>query len=225
MNEFTAFRTIGATAIQQRVDPGALRQYLRAHTAEVHGRLDARFGDFSGSQIIQSYHRFIRMNLLAHHGVAAFFEIVGAAETVPDAAEAALKQAIETGLNHLEDDCAAMQLDCPPARGFALAPCGTSEMAGLAYVLEGSRLGARFIYRRLEKSGLVGKHEGEVSSSYLRSTFDGEDRETGAFDIIGGMEEAVIEEQALRAALATFALFERSLDRVVAHEGGKEPVQ
>ena len=225
MNEFAASRTIGTTAIQQGADPGALRQFLRAHTAEVHERLDARFGDFAGPQTVPSYQRFIRMNLLAHHGLAAFFEVVGVAETVPDAAEATLIQSIESSLNHLEDDCAAMQLNCPPTRGFALAPCEISELAGLAYVLDGSRLGARFIYRRLEKSGLVGEDESEVSSRYLRSTFEEKDRAPGAFDIISRMEDAVVEERALTAALSTFTLFERSLDLVVAHEDGKEPVR
>ncbi len=225
MNEFAALNTIDTTAIPPGIESTALRRFLRAHTAEVHGRLDASFGDFSGAEIVANYHRFVQMNLLAHHGLAAFFEVVGAADTVSEAADAALKQSIEFSLTCLEDDCATMALDCPPAHGFDLSPCEISEMAGLAYVLDGSRLGARFIFRRLEKAGLLGDGDVAVSSRYLRSSFDGHGRGPLAFDVISQEEDSVIEERALKAALAAFDLFERSLHRVVLHEGGKEPVQ
>ncbi|NDW06155.1 biliverdin-producing heme oxygenase [Jiella pacifica] len=222
MNEFAAFTTIGTKTIPTGTEPGGLRRFLRAHTVDAHARLDTRFGDFAGSQVLQSYRRFIGMNLLAYHGLAAFFDIVDAGETVPDAAEATLRQKIELSLQHLEDDRASMDLDCPPAHGFSLAPCETSEMAGLAYVLDGSRLGARFIYRRLEQSGLVDSQDGEVSTAYLRSAFGGDRQGAETFGL-SLAEDAVIKERALKAALATFALFERCLDQVAAHEGGKEP--
>lgn len=216
MNDFAATRTIGTTATSTGPEPGGLRAFLRVHTAERHARLDARFADFAGPRTVESYRRFIAMNLLAHRELSAFFA------TIHDVAATGLKTSIATNLRHLEADRATMDLDCPRDCSFSLFPCETSEVAGLAYVLDGSRLGARFIYRRLEKAGVLGPQDGEVSTRFLRSAFDRDATSPEGFDI-SGAEDPEVKERSLAAALATFALFERCLDRIVAHERGQEP--
>ncbi|MCE7028650.1 biliverdin-producing heme oxygenase [Jiella avicenniae] len=215
MNEFAAIRTIGSTAISTPPGPDALRSFLRDHTAESHARLDNRFGAFAGPRTVESYRRFVAMNLLAHRALSAFFTDARVSAATP------LQTSVRTNLMHLEADRAAMDLDCATACEFFVETLGAAEIAGLTYVLDGSRLGARFIHRRLEKAGALDSQGGEASARFLRSAFDRDGAGPHGIETPGADVET--KERALAAALATFALFERCLDRIVAHEVGKEP--
>lgn len=217
MNDFAAFTTIGTThdgtTIATGADHDPMRSFLRARTAAAHARLDAKFELRGEAGAVHSYHRFILMNLVAHRGLSEFLS------TISDADAAPLKRRVETNRRHLENDGAAMRIACPGAAAFALEACERAEMAGLAYVLDGSKFGARFIYRSLEKAGALGQPT-DVSTQFLQAAFAHGPIDPTPAEI--GADAPRAKQRALQAALASFALFEDSLDRVVAHEGVKE---
>ncbi|MAU95085.1 MAG: hypothetical protein CMP81_04215 [Fulvimarina sp.] len=203
MNETAAFTTKTISPERQGRIPDDLRTYLRAHTAESHGRLDRRFEAIESRPSLADYHRFILMNLVAYRALSSFFE-------APARGRAALSVAIEGNRARLERDASGMDLACAGETAFALDPFGPPETVGLAYVLDGSKLGARFIHRRLEKAGLFAHGQG-AAQRYLAGAFVGDEPLAAAAGEPLADGEAP-KQRALQAALATFGLFERSLD-------------
>lgn len=206
MNEISIFTPNDDAKTRGGPTADGLRSYLRSQTAKAHAQLDARFASIAARPEASDYHRFVLMNLTAYRGLSAF--LAGQSdEMAPD-----LKTSVDADLQRLETDAAAMGLDGPATADFVLAPYGPTEAAGVAYVLDGSKLGARFIHRRLEKAGMTAPRSG-ISAEYLDAAFDAPAMGTSSNALAA---EAGAYERAAEAALATFVLFERSLDRVVA---------
>ncbi|TFF21994.1 hypothetical protein E3C22_15200 [Jiella endophytica] len=206
MNEISVFTTNGDAKTRGGPAADGLRSYLRSRTAKAHAQLDARFASIAARPEASDYHRFVLMNLTAYRGLSAFLA-AQSIETAPD-----LKTSVDADLQRLETDAAAMGLDGTATADFVLAPYGPTEAAGVTYVLDGSKLGARFIHRRLEMAGMIAPRSG-ISTEFLGAAFDAPAMGTSS-DALAAVAGAY--ESAAEAALATFALFERSLDRVVA---------
>ncbi|ORE95028.1 biliverdin-producing heme oxygenase [Aurantimonas sp. 22II-16-19i] len=203
MSETPVFTTSTiATARQGRI-PDELRTYLRAHTAASHARLDSRFEALGANPTLADYQRFILMNLVAYRALSTFLQD-------PSDDRAALAEAVESNRERLEGDAAAMDLGSPAKTLFTLEPFGAAETIGLAYVLDGSKLGARFIHRRLEKAGLLAHGQG-AAQRFLASAFvdDGPLAAVATGPMPAGETK---KQRAMQGALVTFGLFERSLD-------------
>lgn len=164
------------------------RHALRAATAGMHERVDAAFAGF---------------DLADADGYAAF--LVAHARALPGI-EAALTR--PGGLPPLRPrtpllvaDLAALGRVMPDAYPVA-APAGAAEAFGMAYVVEGSRLGGGVLAGRLRR---------DLPHAYLSAThLPGEWRAFGtALDAAAAGDPSWIA-QATRAAERTFALYRRA---------------
>ena len=216
MSEFAAILTAGIMTVRGGPSPHGLRSFLRERTSESHRHLDASFASFGDAPMARDYHRFIRMNLVAHRALAAFLS--GSSSSVTDE----LAASIDADLARLESDAVSMDLDCPARATFHLGTFEAPEAAGIGYVLDGSKLGAKFIHRKLGKASLL-RPEGSLTASFLAAAFlrPGAIGQTPA-DL---SEDNSTRERAASAALATFALFARSIDLAAAVRGEEQPSQ
>lgn len=126
-----------------------LRASLRDGTRERHERLDAAFPDLGAAAAGGSdYARFLRVNEACHRAIEPVLSAGGLgahrAQLVPGDRHAAAAA-----------DLAAMNLRPIVLKDFVPRSPGLSEAVGIAYVMEGSRLGARTILKRLRASGRV----------------------------------------------------------------------
>jgi heme oxygenase len=121
---------------------------LRELTAEAHASLDAMIGDFDS---VESYNRY----LVGMHGFRS-------------AVESALARAEWPAIfgnwrpdfiaSYAADDLMDLGLKPEPVRHeFEIAP-DASSLFGIAYVLEGSSLGARVLYKRALALGMTPNH-------------------------------------------------------------------
>jgi heme oxygenase len=112
---------------------------LRAATADLHAKVDARFaGNFSGSAL--AYGSFLSVLAAASLPLERALEAAGIERFLPDWPErrrAALLLA----------DLEALEIGAPAEVG-APAVTGEARQFGVAYVLEGSRLGGKLLLRR-----------------------------------------------------------------------------
>lgn len=183
-----------------RFDPSSLRARLRRETAASHGALDGLFAGLEEEQDPRLYHRFVRMNHAGHRAIEPWLARSPLRTALPDWAG-------RSRLAALEEDMARMDLDAidlPPA-GWIGSP-DFSEALGAAYVLEGSRLGARVIRRRFAARGIQQIWPG-VSLAYLdRSAAD-----EGAKAFMAELAAIELSEadasRCVAAALAAFARF------------------
>ncbi|MET3664386.1 biliverdin-producing heme oxygenase [Caulobacter sp. 1776] len=121
----------------------SLRDRLRAATSASHAALD---DVVSGWRIDtpRGYGAFLTASAIALAPMELALERAGVAEWLPDWPQRG-RRAV------LAKDLVAMGLDVPPS-----SPCFVPSRdfgAGLLYVLEGSRLGARFLARRVRAAG------------------------------------------------------------------------
>lgn len=120
--------------------PASRRFDLRARTAAAHAALDAAVGDLSD---LDAYARYLR-------GLHAFRAPAERALAGAAWAPAPLAPLIAADM---------ADLGVAPADEVALsAPSGASAELGLAYVLEGSALGARLLHRQALGLGLDAGH-------------------------------------------------------------------
>ncbi len=144
-----------------KVTPGArrsLRETLRWSTRDSHAALDALFVRVVDPRETALYDAFVRMNHACHAQIEPILE------ASPLAAVVALDPASSrlAALRRDMDRLALAPLELPP---FALQAPSLAQAAGVVYVIEGSRLGATVISRRLEAAARAG--EGERSRDYL----------------------------------------------------------
>ena len=116
-------------------------EHLRSATSDAHDRLDAAFSSLNLKDL-DDYRTF----LIAH--ARAYLPVEAAIAAAPDAWLPEGWRSIRRS-EALEADCAAMGLGIndefePPTLDSA------AEIAGALYVLEGSRLGARFLTRNVD---------------------------------------------------------------------------
>ncbi len=122
----------------------SLRDRLRADTREAHEALDASFAGMFSDPEGAHYRRFIAMNLAAHEAIEPVLAAspLGLMEDgTPETPRlrAARQDARQLGLP-----------DISPGR-FPLPAPDLAEAFGIAYVLEGSRLGAKYMSRAIKR--------------------------------------------------------------------------
>ena len=121
------------------LSPAGLREKLKAATALAHRALDARFSTFDLTSL-DGYRRFLEASAAALLPLEAALERAGASELFSDWPHRARGEAIVADLKGL---------------GGAIHPfhsvitLSRQEMWGVMYVLEGSRLGAKYLLRTL----------------------------------------------------------------------------
>lgn len=124
------------------VRAGTLRSALRAATAETHQALDATFGAFE-LQSRSGYLRFLEASAAALLPLEAALSEAGIAAIIPDWEQRLRATAIAADLAALGGTVRPL----PMRPGFTAA-----GMLGAAYVLEGSRLGARVLLKQIAAS-------------------------------------------------------------------------
>ncbi len=121
----------------------SLRDRLRAATSESHAALDAKVAGWRIETPL-GYGAFLSASVVALAPLELALERAGVFEWLPDWPMRARRVA-------LARDLAALGLEAPPFQ-TALVP-DRDFAAGLLYVLEGSRLGARFLSRQVQAVG------------------------------------------------------------------------
>jgi len=119
-----------------------LRSALRHNTQDEHDRLDAQIGDFSD---LQSYRSFLVGSYRFRKCLEPATSTIGFWN-----AELLLEE-----LTHDLEDLGAGIVSAPVT---ALRAETQAEQLGLLYVLEGSALGARILFRRAEQLGFTQTH-------------------------------------------------------------------
>ncbi|MBO0664104.1 biliverdin-producing heme oxygenase [Jiella sp. MQZ9-1] len=187
----------------------SLRDFLRQQTRDSHTSLDRRLASIgNGEMKIDDYYNFILMNLAAYRALETFLS-----QYMHNTTDLFFVW-LRGNRHHLEIDAAAMALPAIETPTFSMPSFGTPEQAGLAYVLEGARAGARFVHRQLQKSEFFVPST-KLSAEFLAGAFD-RDHESHSFarlapDIIGDRAST----RALTAALSTFTLFSHALDQAL----------
>ncbi|MEX6507028.1 biliverdin-producing heme oxygenase [Jiella sp. M17.18] len=178
---------------------------LRVATGDVHARLDGRFAGMVEAETPCLYHRFVRMNHACH---AVVEPLLAAAD---DGTMAAVLAGRPDLLRALETDMAAMALTPLDHKAAKFSVAGPAEAAGLLYVLEGSRLGARYLHHALTRGDAASRWPG-ITMFYLESA-----AKPGHFsqflDELSSRLPTIGERQrSVEAALAAFSLFEKAAD-------------
>jgi heme oxygenase len=173
---------------------------LRAGTAEAHDRVDSAFAAFDLTDR-DSYAAFLR----AHADVVLPFEAAldaaGAQHVTPDWAERKRGDLLTEDLAFLRD-AGEHRLEAPVAPG--LEATDQAALAGALYVLEGSRLGGRFLVR-------------QVPRGFPRAYLDADQAPEKWRNLLDRLDTILYQPEALQSALAAahnvFAAFERSAVR------------
>jgi len=165
-------------------------QFLRAATADCHARVDSAFGAFPLTTR-DGYAAFLQAQARAFLAAEAALDKAGAASVIPDWADRKRGQALLADLRDL--DVAA------PSPLTAPALTAVPAIWGAVYVLEGSRLGGRFLL-------------GNVPEGMPRA-FLGQPQQKGAWrTLVEQLDDALIDDGdrgiAALAARTVFELFE-----------------
>jgi len=124
-------------------EAAGLREKLKQSTAAVHRRLDATFSEFDLTGI-SGYRRFLEASAAALLPLEAALERSGVVDVFPDWPQRSRAAAIADDLGRI----GGIACPLPPP-----APLSRNEMLGAMYVLEGSRLGARYLLRAIADCG------------------------------------------------------------------------
>ncbi|KQT87921.1 hypothetical protein ASG48_00160 [Aurantimonas sp. Leaf443] len=189
----------GSRAADRPAREAPLRQLLRAGTRAPHEALDARLAGLAAAPTPHLYLRFLAMNHAAHAGME------------PILRASALGDLSGTLTPLLAEDLSAMGQGELPVPPFKLGEPDAAEAAGLLYVLEGSRLGARYILLELRRSGAAARWP-SLSTSYLEAAA-ARGPETVAERIERAAQSEPERRRALDAAVLAFAHFSALLDR------------
>lgn len=134
---------IGSTTANRvrSLSPDNLRTALRAHTSEVHKRLDDTVGALSS---VESYKTFVTKSYVFRSAVEP------ALEPLPNWTPLRLMDALRADL----DDLGGVHT---PAPGFHPRSNWSANL-GRLYVVEGSSVGARLLYNAARKLNFTDKH-------------------------------------------------------------------
>lgn len=133
-----------------------LRDQLRRATAPLHEQVDARFSRY-GLHTRASYGAFLQAHARALFGLEAALEAAAIDTLLPDWAERRRRHL-------LRQDLTALALPIPLALPLSTR-LDPDACWGLAYVLEGSRLGARLLLKRVSATPWPGQ---QTALNYLQ---------------------------------------------------------
>ena len=181
--------------------PGSRRAALRLATQDLHRTLDASLASFDLRRN-DHYGAFLAASAAPLIALEQMLESAGVHEVLPEWTQRRRTEAITRDLSQLGRTQAPLQLRrAPPTR---------SEMYGILYVLEGSRLGARWLYARVQTSE---DEQVRAASEYLRAHDPGLWR--SYLKLLESSTEITELHDLVSGALFTFALFQRSFDRTM----------
>jgi heme oxygenase (biliverdin-IX-beta and delta-forming) len=178
--------------------PG-LRERLRDATAAAHRELDAQLSSFDLSDF-SGYRRFLQASAGALLPLEAALIDAGVAEMFPDWPERARSSAIADDLGRL-GGAAQSTVTVPP-------PLTRSRVLGTMYVLEGSRLGAKFLLKTVADAG-----DSRISGATAYLNHGAGKRLWQSFLAKLASEETCNEDEVIDAARIAFAAFEQAADR------------
>jgi heme oxygenase len=200
LRAFGNFMLAGALDVSTRVGhslPG-LRERLRDATSAAHRELDTQLSSFDLT-VLSGYRRFLEASAGALLPLEAALVEAGVAKMFPDWPERVRSDAIAVDLERLGKEAHAT---------VSVLPLTRSGMIGTMYVLEGSRLGAKFLLKTVadaadprigEATAYLGHGAGKrLWQSFLARL---------------AIEEACDEDEAIEAARSAFAAFEQAADR------------
>jgi heme oxygenase (biliverdin-IX-beta and delta-forming) len=122
--------------------PSGLRDRLRMTTATAHHDLDAKFGAFDLTSR-RGYRRFLEASAAALLPLEAALEQAGVAGIFSDWAQRSRRMAIIADLDRIGGAIRPLP---------DIGPLNRNRLFGTLYVLEGSRLGAKFLLRMIDRS-------------------------------------------------------------------------
>ncbi len=169
------------------------RKALRAATAGAHARVDAAFGGFDLTDRA-GYAAFLHAHADALAPLEDALDAAGAERLFPDWPQRRRAPLLRTDLATLGSDATPLAAPLP-------ALSGDGAIAGTLYVLEGSRLGGRFLSRGLP---------GDFPSGYLNADQGAEKWQHLLERIDNLLHKASELRAAEEAALAAFSHFEHS---------------
>lgn len=174
---------------ERGIAPDTLRRALRTATAPAHRTLDERFKGL-GDGSISSYREFVRMNHACHSVLETWLDA-----TLPNNIKN-LRQRFD---GFLASDMAELGLQHITIEPFRLPRPSLPEAAGVLYVIDGSRLGARLIAR-------TPALRAEIAQSYVTAAARPCDVFAAFNALCGSLEESNIA-RSIDAAHTTFSLF------------------
>ncbi|WP_441239215.1 biliverdin-producing heme oxygenase [Bradyrhizobium sp. 930_D9_N1_4] len=177
--------------------PG-LRERLRDATAHAHRDLDAQLSSFDLT-VFSGYRRFLQASAGALLPLEAALVEAGVVRMFPDWLKRSRSAAIAADLERLGSDTQYT---------VSVSPLTHSGVLGAMYVLEGSRLGAKFLMKTVADA--ADPRIGEATA-YL--SHGAGQRLWQSFLSKLQNEEACDEDEAIEAARAAFAAFEQAADR------------
>jgi heme oxygenase len=200
LRAFGNFMLAGALDVSTQVGrsfPG-LRERLRDATAAAHRELDAQMSAFDLT-VLSGYRRFLEASAGALLPLESALVEAGVAQMFPDWPERARSDAIKVDLERLGKDAHAT---------VSVQPLTPSGMIGTMYVLEGSRLGAKFLLRAVADSA-----DPRIAEATAYLGHGAGKRLWQSFLARLASEQACDEDEAIEAARGAFAAFEQAADR------------
>ncbi|QOZ54631.1 biliverdin-producing heme oxygenase [Bradyrhizobium sp. CCBAU 53338] len=177
--------------------PG-LHERLRDATATAHRELDAQMSAFDLT-VFSGYRRFLQASAGALLPLEAALVDAGVARMFPDWPERTRSAAIGADLDQLGREAQAT---------VSVSPLTPGGIVGTMYVLEGSRLGARFLLKTIADA--ADPRIGEATA-YLRHGAG--KRLWQSFLSKLASDVGCDEDEVIEAARRAFAAFERAADR------------
>ncbi|WP_298878667.1 biliverdin-producing heme oxygenase [uncultured Bradyrhizobium sp.] len=175
-----------------------LRERLRDATAAAHRELDAQMSAFDLT-VFSGYRRFLQASAGALLPLEAALADAGVANMFPDWPERTRSAAIAADLDRLGREAHAT---------VSVPPLTQSGVIGTMYVLEGSRLGAKFLLKAVADAA-----DPRVGQATAYLSHGAGQRLWQSFLAKLACEEACDEDEAIEAARSAFAAFERAADR------------
>ena len=179
------------------------RNSLRGATDHLHRDLDRIAEGFNLGDVTH-YRRFLQANAATLIAIEQLLETAGIEQLVPDWAQRSRRAAILADLHSLQSDVQPLAL-----RRTAPTP---SEVFGILYVLEGSRLGARV---QLDQVLASADESVRNASSYLRHGQPGEGSGLwrSFLEQLESHEAADDQTQTVSGAVYAFTMFIRSFSQ------------
>ncbi|MEF2073385.1 biliverdin-producing heme oxygenase [Consotaella aegiceratis] len=183
----------------------ALRGALRTETRTLHDRLDQTFEGIEKLPSRADYVDFLRLNQACYSQIDPILAASTLQKAAPDLITPARAQALGDDLSQLDEPA----FEAAP---FELATPDLPQALGIAYVAEGSRLGARYIRVSMEKHAALQRHP-DIPTRFL----DEAASRDGRWDMVAALLQdndftSADEQRCIAAARQTFAYFLMTLD-------------